>query len=357
MRSGKSGVDRIEDIELFVRVVERGSLTAAAAATGLSVSLVSRRLSDLERNLGVRLVDRSSRMLVLTESGREFHAHAETILHAVREAELALLSKADELRGTLRISLPTVAVEIGVLADFVALFRRHPALTIELHLSDRPVDIVAHGFDAAVYLSDAPDRHPGDVVIGQHPTALAAAPGYLDQVGRPSSPQELLEHRTVRAVSVRGSATEWLLIHEDGRELTLPPSGGMLLSTDLRILTSAVISGLGIGRMPLGFLAPAARAGELEQVLPQWRFRPVMTCATLRRGGGRSSKVTALLELVIGALQRINAIADSWQLDEEQRELAASGRLGLATDSVDGDEVPAPPKPVKPAGRGRERAR
>ena len=359
MRSGKSGVDRIEDVELFVRVVERGSLTAAAAATGLSVSLVSRRLSDLERSLGVRLIDRSSRMLVLTENGREFHAHAETILHAVREAEAAMVSKADDLRGTLRISLPTVAVEIGVMADFVELFHRHPALSIEMHLSDRPVDIVACGFDAAVYLSDAPDRHPGDVVIGQHPTALAAAPSYLDQAGRPSSPEELLEHRTVRAVSSRGNATEWLLIHENGRELTLPPSGGMLLSSDLRILTSAIVSGLGIGRMPLAFLAQAAHLGELEQVLPQWRFRPVMTCATLRRGGGRSSKVTALMELVVGALQRINTIADSWPPDEERRGqlgLVGGGKSNPAPDATGDGDALSNSNALKPARRAREKA-
>lgn len=316
---GRSGVDRLEDVELFVRVVERGSLTAAAVAAGLSVSLVSRRLSDLERNLGVRLIDRSSRMLVLTEHGREFHARAETILHVVREAELALRSKADELRGTLRICLPTAAAETGVLADFVGLFRRHPELSIEMHLSDRPVDVIGRGFDAALYLTDAPDRHPGDQILAQHPTVLAASPLYLDQAGRPNSPEELLNHRTIRAVSSRGRPSDWLLIHEDGTELVLPPSGGTFLSSEVRVLYTATICGAGIGRMPLGFLARAASTGELELVLPQWRFRPIMVCATLRRSGARSSKISALLELAMSALQRIDAFAVSMPLEEKLR--------------------------------------
>lgn len=328
MKVGRSGIDRIEDVELFVRVVERGSLTAAAVAVGLSVSLVSRRLSHLERDLGVRLIDRSSRMLVLTEHGREFHARAETILHVVREAEAALRSKADELRGTLRICLPTAAAETGVLADFVALFRRHPELSIEMHLSDRPVDVIGRGFDAALYLTDAPDRHPGDQVLAQHPTLLAAAPQYLDQAGRPTSPEELLQHRTIRAVSSRGKPTDWLLIHEDGRELVLPPSGGIFLSSEVRVLYTATICGAGIGRMPLGFLARAASAGELEPVLPQWRFRPITICATLRRAGVRTSKVTALLELAMGALRRIDAFAISSPLEERYRRQLDQAPLG-----------------------------
>jgi len=348
VKAGRSGLDRIEDIELFVRVVERGSLTAAAVAVGLSVSLVSRRLSDLERDLGVRLIDRSSRMLVLTEHGREFHARAETILHVVREAEAALRSKADELRGTLRICLPTAAAETGVLADFVGLFRRHPQLSIEMHLSDRPVDVIGRGFDAALYLTDAPDRHPGDQVLAQHPTVLAAAPQYLNHAGRPSSLEELLQHRTIRAVSSRGKPTDWLLIHEDGRELVLPPSGGIFLSSEVRVLYTATICGAGIGRMPLGFLARAASAGELEPVLPEWRFRPIMICATLRRAGVRSSKVTALLELAMGALRRIDAFAVSIPLEEKYRQQLDQANFGSSNAEpakIKGDEAEAAYRP------------
>ncbi len=319
LKTERSGIDRIEDVELFVSVVERGSLTAAAVTANLSVSLVSRRLSELERALGVRLIDRSSRMLVLTEHGREFLARAESILHAVREAEAALRSKADELRGTLRISLPTAVAEIGLLADFIALFSRHPQLSIEMHLSDRPVDVIGRGFDAALYLTDAPDRHPGDLIIARHPTMLAAAPAYLDRVGRPSTLEDLLEHRTIRAVSSRGKASDWLLIHEDGREQVLPPAGGMFLSSEVRLLYAAAIAGAGIGRLPLGSLARAADNRELELVLPQWRFRPVMVAATVRRVGVRSSKVSALLELALGTLRRIEDLTRASSLEERFR--------------------------------------
>ncbi len=329
MKSERIGVDRIEDVDLFVRIVDRGSLTAAAVSSGLSTSLVSRRLSGLESALGVRLIDRSSRMLVLTEHGRDFHARAESILMLVREAEAALRSTASELTGTLRISLPSAAAETGVMEDFVALFRRNTDLSIEMRLSDRPVDVIAHGFDAALYLTDAPDRHPGDVILAQHPTMLAAAPSYLDQAGRPTTPEQLLKHRTVRAVSHRGRATEWLLMHEDGRELVLPAAGGMFLSDEVRVLYTATVCGAGIGRIPLGYLARAAKTGELEPVLPEWRFRPIMIAATLRRAGVRSAKVSALLELAMSALQRIDAFATTAPDEQYYRQQLAEAS-GLA---------------------------
>lgn len=309
MKLIRPGVDRIADLELFVRTVERGSLTAAGVSLGLTTPLVSRGLARLEAALGVRLIDRTSRMVVLTSHGREFHARAESVLRLVREAEGAMRMQADELHGTLRVSLPTSAVEIALIASFVELFQRQPDFSIEVHLSDRPVDVIARGLDAALYLTDAPDRHPGDVILGRHPTSLAAAPGYLDRAGRPTEPEELLHHRTVRAVSARGRPSDWALTHEDGREIVLPPGGAMFLSDELRVLSTAIMCGAGIGRMPVGYVVQSELAGELESVLPQWRFRPMMIALTVRQQGARSAKVTALIELALSTLERIDALA------------------------------------------------
>ena len=309
MKAAKLGLHSIENIELFVRIVERESLTAAGASLGMSTSLVSRHLASLERALGVRLIDRSSRLLVLTEQGREFHAHAVGLLQHIRDIETALRAKGEELRGTLRVSLPNAAAETEFMRDIVALFHRHANLCIDVTLSDRPVDIVALGLDVAIYLTDAPDRHPGDVIIGQHPTALAAAPAYLDRAGRPGSPQELATHRTIRAVSRRGTATTWTLTHVDGRKAVVDPGGSMILSDELRVLYATTINGAGIGRMPVGYIAKAAMAGGLEIVLPEWRFRPIMVAATLRRQGAQSAKIAAIIELIQAMVQRVEVYA------------------------------------------------
>lgn len=327
MNATKLGLDRIEDIEVFVRIVESGSLTAAGVSLGMSTPLVSRRLATLERCLGVRLIDRSSRLLVLTEHGREFQARAELLLQHVRDAESALRAKPGELRGTMRISVPTAAVEMGLVGDFVALFGKHTNLSIEMQLSDRPVDVVGQGLDAALYLTDAPDRHPGDLILGQHPTSLAAATKYLERAGRPTSPDDLLHHRTIRAVSRRGTPLPWLLTHNDGRMVELPPAGSMFLGNDLRVTYNAITSGAGIGRMPLGYIAKGAESDQLEVVLPEWRFRPVMVAVTMRHRGARSSKIAELLELTALTMQRIDALAHSTPLESYYREQVALAAL------------------------------
>jgi DNA-binding transcriptional LysR family regulator len=320
----KIALDRIQDLEVFVQVVERGSMTAAGVTLGLSTPLVSRRLAALERQLGVRLVDRSSRLLNLTSEGREFFARASNLLEQLRDAEAALHAKPGELRGTLRVSVPSAAVEMGLIADFGALCRRHAQLNVEVTLSDRPQDVVGRGLDAALFLTDAPDRHPGSLVLGQHPTSLAAAPEYLERAGRPQTPQDLLKHRTIRAVSRRGTPSAWQLIDDAGREVEIPATDPMILSDDLRVTYAAVTAGAGIARMPLGHIARASKRGQLELVMPDWRFRPIMLMCTLRRRGAASNKVQALLELVDVALRRIDDFAAGSPLEAYYRARTAA---------------------------------
>ena len=319
MKTNRLGFDRIEDLEVFVRMVERGSMTAAGVSLGMSTPLVSRRLLALEHSLGVRLVDRTSRMLVLTEPGREFHARAEIILELVREAGAALRVKAGEVRGSVRISLPT-ADESGILKDFVDLFLKHSELNIEVLLSDRPVDVIGRGLDAAIYLTEAPDRHPGDLMLAQHPTSLAATPGYLDRTGRPTSPEQLSQHRTLRSASSRGKPAPWVLTHVDGREVVVHSSVSMFLSNDLRVHYSAVTNGAGIGRMALGTVAQGAARGELEVVLPDWRFRPMMLAASVRHGSKRSAKISAVLEVVMIMVKRFDMLANATPLADYYRD-------------------------------------
>ena len=314
MKPTQPGIDRIEDLEIFVRIVERGSLTGAGVSLGMSTPMVCRRLGALEQALGVRLLDRSSRMLVLTAHGREFHARAETIVRLAHEAAAALHVKTGEVAGVMRVSVPTTASVGGFLEKFVDLFVKHPELSIEMHLSDRPVDVIALGLDAAFYITDAPDRHPGDVILAKHPTCLAACPSYLDRAGRPSEPEHLAQHSTVRAVSSRGHAAAWALNHISGREYVLAPGGAMFLSDDLRMSYNAVTAGAGIGRMPLGWVARAAERGKLEVVMPEWRFRPIMLAATLRQSAKRSAKLALLMELMMKLVNRYDTLADGTPL-------------------------------------------
>jgi LysR family transcriptional regulator, transcriptional activator for dmlA len=320
MPTAKYRLDRIQDLQTFIEVIEHGSMTAAGIALGISTPLVSRRLAGLERRLGTRLIDRTSRMIIATSQGREFFSRAASLLEQLREAEEAMQATQHELRGTLRISVPTAAVEMGLIADLGRLSAKHSRLNVEIHLSDRPVDVISRGLDAALFLTDAPDRHPGDLILGKHPTSLAAAPGYLNSTGRPVAPEGLLAHRTIRVVSRRGTPSPWTLIGPSGTEVQVPPTGQMMLSDDQRVTYTAILNGDGIGRMPLCSIAKGATNGSLELVLPEWRFRPIMIAATLRRRDSGSGMIRSVLELVSTALGRMESLYEGSPLESYCRQ-------------------------------------
>jgi DNA-binding transcriptional LysR family regulator len=276
----------------------------------MSTSAISKRLAALEQHLGVRLLDRTSRVMSMTSDGREFFARASNVCEQLREAESSLGASDGQLHGTLRVSLPTVAVEMGILGDFVDISSRHPGLNMEIYLSDRSVDLVGKALDAALFLTDDPDRHLGDLVLGLQPTVLVGSPDFLDRIGRPSCPEELGTLRSIRAISRRGNPIPWKLFGPDGKEFTVPIAGPTILSDDLRVTYMSALCGGGLARLPLAFVADATKPSRVEQVLPQWRFRPIVLMAALRHRHVLSKKVKALLELVQIGFERMDALVE-----------------------------------------------
>ncbi len=331
---------RVQDLEVFVQLVGCGSFTKAGLLLGMSTSAISKRLAALEQHLGVRLLDRTSRVMSMTSDGREFFARAANVCEQLREAESSLGAPDGQLHGSLRVSLPTAAVEMGILGDFVDISAKHPALNMEIYLSDRSVDLVGKALDAALFLTDDPDRHLGDLVLGLQPTVLVASPSFLDRMGRPTSPAELGALRSIRAISRRGNPIPWKLFGQDGTDFIVPVAGPTILSDDLRVTYMSAISGGGLARLPLAYIADATKPSQLEQVLPQWRFRPIVLMAALRHRHVLSKKVKALIELVQVGLDRMDALAEGGTmadyykaavLADRARFLASHGSR-LATD-------------------------
>ncbi|MBS0456073.1 MAG: LysR family transcriptional regulator [Proteobacteria bacterium] len=317
---------RVQDLEVFVQLVECGSFTRAGQVLGMSTSAISKRLSALEDHLHARLLDRTSRTLAMTGEGREFHARAASICQQLREAESSVSAATEHLHGTLRVSIPTAAVEMGILADLVEIGSRHPALNLEIYLSDRSVDLNAKALDASLFLTDDPERHPGDLVLGLQPTVLAAAPEFLDRMGRPSAPEDLAALRSIRAVSRRGNPIPWRLYGPHGAECVVPVAGPTLLTDDLRVTYMTAMAGGGIARAPLAYLADARKPCRLEWVLPQWRFQPIVLMAALRHKHAPSKKVKALIDLVKVGLERMAALAAGGPLEAPFKAALAEDR-------------------------------
>jgi DNA-binding transcriptional LysR family regulator len=251
-----------DDIRVFAEVVDCGSLSRAGERLGMSKSLVSRRLARLEAELGVRLLARTTRGLSLTEAGADFRPHAERILAELESASDAI-GQRGEVSGRLRLSVPMSFGETHLAAVLAELALRHPKLAILTRYSDRLVDLVGEGFDAAVRLGDLADSSLIARRIAPIRSLTVAAPGYLDRAGRPQAPEDLARH----AVVPHGD-TVWQF-RGDGRSFAFRPRGRFIADSGSAEL-AAVVAGLGIAVMPAFLAGPALERGAIERVLADW---------------------------------------------------------------------------------------
>jgi DNA-binding transcriptional LysR family regulator len=254
----------IADMRAFCEVVDSGSLTAAGRRLGLSKSMVSRRLARLEAEVGLPLIARTTRGLSLTEAGADFRPYAERIVAEYQSARDAL-SGAAETTGRLRLAAP-LSFGNTHLAPLLAAFAvRHPGLAISTSYSDRPVDLVGEGFDAAIRMGALPDSSLIARKIAPVRALAVASPGYLARAGTPRSPEDLASHDTIPHGDV-----VWQF-ERQGRSTTFRPRGRFTADSG-EAEVAAVRAGLGIAVLPAFLAGPAIRAGELVQILPEYRI-------------------------------------------------------------------------------------
>lgn len=261
---------RLEALYYFTMVVRHGGFAAAGRALGLPKSRLSRQLAALEEHLGVRLLQRSTRRLHLSDVGREMLGHCEAML---AEAESALETAAAALaepRGRLRVACP-VAVAENLLQPLLPRFlARHPKLRLELMVANRRVDVLAEGFDAALRVRTRPSGEDGLVMrsFAQLREKLVASPDYLAGHGCPDHPQQLPAHATL---SFHGEAEvhTWELSGPDGSHCRVEHQP-RLLCHDFPLLLAAARAGLGIALLPESVVRTSLARGELLEVLPQW---------------------------------------------------------------------------------------
>ena len=281
---------RIDELRIFVQVVDSGSLTAAAEAMDLTIHQVSRRLAALEKRLGVSLIHRSTRSLSISDEGARVYAGALRVLAEVAATE-RLVANDDALHGNLRLALPGALAQGAWLDRMYALLAEHADLTVDLMLVDTGVDVIAGGFDLALMVGSPPSASLIGLHLGHIRPSICATPAYLDRHGRPEHPRDLADHQTLRFVAARGQS-HWTLVHTNGEEVTVPVSG-QLASNDSRLLFNAAQLGWGIGLYP-SWITHNREAYPLEEVLPGWRFSGFPVYAMLppsRRGDPRTRAV------------------------------------------------------------------
>jgi len=256
--------DRLAGMEVFQKVAALGSFSAAGRALGISQTMVTKHIEALERHLGARLFQRTTRRLTLTEAGARYRAAAERILAEIEEAEREVSATATELTGTLRLNLPLafgLREVVPALVDFAALY---PSLTIDIGLSDRFVDLVEEGWDLAIRIGRLADSSLVARKLAPIRTTVCAAPAYLARHGVPRTLADLKRHNCLGyTLPTPASAGRWIFGREG--EIVTPVSGSFRANNG-DALREAAVAGIGIINQPLFILRDDLVAGRLVPI-------------------------------------------------------------------------------------------
>lgn len=256
-----------EQITAFLAAVEHGGFTAAGQALGRDGSILSRRVTALEKRLGVRLMERTTRRLALTEAGEAFHQRMRGALQALQEIEQDTAAAATGVRGTLRIALPATFGRMWVAPILPAFLAACPDLVVETAFEDRYVDLVAESFDVAVRIGTLTDSRLVARRLAPSRRMLCASPAYLQAHGTPARPADLAQHACL-GFSRLASHPLWHL--RDGDKATAIRIAGPLVTDDAQSLVQAAVSGVGIAIISDWLAGPELRSGQLVPVLADY---------------------------------------------------------------------------------------
>ncbi len=257
-------LDRITGMQVFARAAKAGSLSGAARQLGLSAGMATKHLDTLERRLGVRLFQRSTRRLTLTEPGRQYLEALARLLPEIEEVEAMIAAQRVEATGILRLNAP-VSFGVRHIAPLIHVFiQKHPNVTVDIGLNDRYVDLVDEGWDLAVRVGRLKDSRLVSRKLAESAALICAAPTYWSRYGRPSRIQELSNHNCLGFTIPTFAGTDewWFGLDRNARV----PVKGSLRTNNGDALLAAAVAGLGVVYQPDFIVADAIRRGDLEPV-------------------------------------------------------------------------------------------
>lgn len=290
-------MDRIDAMRAFELVASEGSFTRAADRLDISPQLVSKYVGQLEQRLNARLLNRTTRKVSLTEAGSRYFQWVQQVLHDIDEMESQIGDMQEEAQGQLRISAP-VSFAIQHMGTLVTEFQQaHPAVTIDLQLNDRKVDIVEEGFDIALRIGHLKSSSLIAKQIAPIRLAMCASPDYLERYGTPEKPEDLTQHRYLHYSYMENDSNfainQWLKV--PGRDCSCD-----LISNNGDLLVKATIEGAGISIQPTFISGQAIAEGKLKRLFPELEPKPMGLYAVYAHRKLLASKVRCFLDFIDG---------------------------------------------------------
>jgi len=260
-------LDHFRQISTFVEVIARGSLSAAARAEGIAPAMIGRRLDALEARLGVKLLQRTTRKLALTDEGTAFLEDCQRILAELEEAEAAVSERSARATGHLVVSAPAGFGRQHVAPLVPSFLAEHREVSVNLNLSDRVVDVIGEGVDIAIRIASLTDSNLVGVKLADNHRVVVATPGYLKRYGTPQTLDDLSKHNCL-AISSQGSQRGWTF-RDHGKIVTMKVSGNMVCN-DGAVLHDWAMAVRGLAWRSMWEVSSEIEAGLLVPVLEQY---------------------------------------------------------------------------------------
>ena len=285
-------MDRFDAMQVFVRVVEKGSFSAVAKERGMGQPAISKQLSALENELGAELIHRTSRSIALTEAGRDFYDSALRLLEDFESATARIGRGQTTPKGLIRVTVPPAFARLHMVSKLPAFFAAYPDMAVELAASESPAAIIEDGFDLAIHSGDLPDSNLVARRFAQTLTILVATPQYLTRHGAPESPDDLHRFRAVVLVE-RGSCGRGASGPGKDAQRVIPT--GVLRTGDMEQMRMGVLEHLGMAQAPAWLFAAELREGTVLRLLtPFERTVPILAVRPASRR--MSTKVRIFIE-------------------------------------------------------------
>jgi LysR family transcriptional regulator for bpeEF and oprC len=290
-------INKLRAMEVFVRVVDMGGMTRAAEALSMPKATATTLLQQLESDLGVKLLNRTTRNVNVTTDGAAYYERCVDILARVRDTEESLAHRHATPSGRLRVDVPTLIARSIIVPALPAFFARYQGMELQLGCSERRADLIEEGIDCAVWSGELEDSSLIARHVGQLYVTTCASPGYLAAHGRPRHPDDLARHRCINHFSPRtGKVFNWVFAKDGVRVMSSLP--GQIALDDENSYVAAAEAGLGIAQIPAFVLKEAMERGSLELVLGDWFPEPVPLHIVYPENRQVSSKIRVFVDWI-----------------------------------------------------------